>query len=120
MWITGIIFALIAFGIGTNDSDKIGFVFLGIVIIAVLVFFTVGWKHQRRCPKCQSMKVQKMEYGIPVGETMPDVYDAGCDEQDDSPEWHCADCWHEWRTSSRFCTQCGKHITGQQTHIHQP
>ena len=124
MWIAGIIFALIAFGIGTDDSDKIGFIFLGIIIIAVLIFFTVGWKHQKRCPKCQSVRVQKMEYGLPANPgSNPNVYDAGCEEDDNSPEWHCADCGHEWRTSARYCTQCGEFISAENkthvTHLHK-
>ncbi len=97
MWIAGIILALIAFSIGADDSDKVGFVFLAIIILAALFFFTVGWKHQRRCPKCQSMKVQKMEYGLPIDPgSDPNVFDTGCEVAEDSPAWHCASCSHEW------------------------
>ena len=96
VWIAGIVLALFAF-VMAIDGQGDGYMFLAVLIIAVLAFITVGWKNKRRCPKCKSMLVQRMEYGLPVNPgNDPNVYDAGCEQEDDSPEWHCADCGHEW------------------------
>src|SRR3989344_349912 len=101
LWIAGLLLAFISLANASNYSDwEVPGLILGIGLPAFLLFYSIGWKHQRRCPKCQSMKVQRMEYGTPADpESNPDVFDAGCVQEDDSPEWHCASCGHEWRTS---------------------
>lgn len=56
---------------------------------------------RRKCPQCQSKKVVPIIYGMPTQETFEEAEEGkliigGCCLSDDSPEWHCNDCQHEF------------------------
>ncbi len=58
------------------------------------------------CPKCKSIRVLRIEYGLPGGETPIGVYEGGCCiVVGDSPKWHCDRCYWEWGpdTEGRYC-----------------
>ena len=54
-----------------------------------------------KCPKCQSNNIILIVYGYPpsdVGEEAEKgiVQLGGCVINDDSPQWHCKNCGHEF------------------------
>ena len=56
---------------------------------------------QIKCPKCQSNNIIPIVYGYPpsdVGEEAEKgiVQLGGCVINDDSPQWHCKNCGHEF------------------------
>ncbi len=62
----------------------------------------------RKCPKCDSNSVAKIIYGlVAYDEQMERDLDAGkivlggCCISNDSPEWHCNECWHKWSSMGR-------------------
>lgn len=58
-------------------------------------------KKQRKCPQCQSKNVVEILYGMPTKEAFDDAEEGklligGCCISEDSPEWYCNDCEHEF------------------------
>ena len=55
-----------------------------------------------KCPKCQSDEIIQIIYGYPTSEAGEDaekgfVRLGGCDINEDSPQWHCKNCGHDFR-----------------------
>jgi len=52
----------------------------------------------KKCPKCESDVILKIEYGLPDEELSKrtDVYLGGCCITGDDPEWHCKKCHWQW------------------------
>lgn len=53
----------------------------------------------KKCPKCGSNVILKIEYGEPSLEaynSSPDIYFAGCCMLTPAPEWHCKKCHWQW------------------------
>ena len=53
------------------------------------------------CPSCESKNVVPIEYGLPGDEMREDaikgkIHLGGCMIEDDSPDFHCNECEHEW------------------------
>ena len=62
----------------------------------------------KKCPECGSDSIAEILYGLPAyDEQMERDLDAGkivlggCCVSDDSPEWHCNKCKHEWGSIGR-------------------
>ena len=58
-------------------------------------------QRSKLCPSCGSDQVLPIQYGFPPDELMEEsrqgrVILGGCCISDESPEWHCASCDHEW------------------------
>ncbi len=58
-------------------------------------------KKPKHCPKCQSKKVVAIVYGEPTEKTFEKAENGklilgGCCVSDESPQWYCADCQHEF------------------------
>jgi hypothetical protein len=60
----------------------------------------LGWE-KPSCPRCESEKVVRIEYGEP-GFEMWEAYEkgeiflGGCAVSPDDPDWHCRACEHQW------------------------
>jgi hypothetical protein len=67
----------------------------------------IGKSEPRKCPKCSSEAVLKIEYGLPDEELSKrtDVYLGGCCITGEDPEWHCKKCRWEWgkEVEGRYC-----------------
>ena len=55
------------------------------------------------CPSCGSSRVARIEFGLPAGtDALRSDLDSGrailggCDVSEESPQWHCCECRHEW------------------------
>jgi hypothetical protein len=54
-----------------------------------------------KCPKCQSVRILPIIYGLPLPEDLvrgrePDHFVGGCLPQPGNPTWGCRECGHEW------------------------
>ena len=50
------------------------------------------------CPKCRSGRTVAISYGLPTEDAFkdPNFVGGGCCIDDDSPQWACRDCKHQW------------------------
>jgi len=53
------------------------------------------------CPECASKNTRGISYGYPEEDTMEaarrgEIELGGCIVTGNDPDWHCADCKHEW------------------------
>jgi ribosomal protein L37AE/L43A len=60
-------------------------------------------RQTRRCPRCGSEQVIRITSGLPGSELATrvfreEVYVGGSAIDDESPEWRCRGCGHEFRT----------------------
>ncbi|MCX6720339.1 MAG: hypothetical protein NTW11_00850 [Candidatus Staskawiczbacteria bacterium] len=61
----------------------------------------------KKCPKCGSAEVLKIEYGehsVELNERI-DIYWGGCCITGEDPEWHCKKCRWEWgkKFAGHYC-----------------
>ena len=57
------------------------------------------------CPKCSAQKIIPIVYGMPdadlvMQDAAGEAVIGGVATYEYSPEWHCAGCSHQWRTSA--------------------
>ena len=57
------------------------------------------------CPSCKSNNTCEIVYGYPSDEeeflkllAEKKICSGGCVVSEDSPAWHCNDCYHDWGT----------------------
>lgn len=60
-----------------------------------------GTSSRPTCPKCGSKTIVPIMYGLPTEEAAEEaergkIALGGCCISEDSPQWHCRDCEHEW------------------------
>ena len=58
-------------------------------------------RYKAVCPNCKSNKVVPIAYGLPGFEMREEaikgkIHLGGCMIEDDSPDFHCNECEHEW------------------------
>ncbi len=58
-------------------------------------------RNKPTCPKCGSTTVLPILYGLPAAEAVEEakrgeIALGGCCISDDSPQWHCSRCEHDW------------------------
>jgi len=58
-------------------------------------------KRPKCCPSCGSDEALRIQYGMPPPHVVEEsrhgkVALGGCCISDESPEWRCASCEHEW------------------------
>ena len=58
-------------------------------------------KNKKHCPKCNSINVIPIAYGLPGDEMIEDVFKGkihlgGCIIEENNPDFHCNDCEYEW------------------------
>jgi DNA-directed RNA polymerase subunit RPC12/RpoP len=64
--------------------------------------FVDNVKIPAKCPKCESESIAYILYGLPDFQSIEDDIDSGkvrlggCTLTEDSPQWRCIDCSHEW------------------------
>jgi len=59
---------------------------------------------KRKCPKCGSLNIFKIQYGYPTEEAFllaekNKIKFGECCVSSENPEYYCRDCGHEWRGS---------------------
>lgn len=60
-------------------------------------------RRTQRCPRCGSEQIIRITFGLPGSELAArvfrdEVYPGGYGVDDESPEWRCRGCGHEFRT----------------------
>ena len=57
-------------------------------------------RYGNQCPECRSTAIVSILYGYPsrefLGRRRDDPVLGGCIVDDDSPDWHCKDCGHQF------------------------
>ena len=85
---------------GVDEYDFDDLLWMKEVLDARLEEIKIAMLISKKCPKCGSEKVLKIEYGLPGDEMMDrdDIYLGGCciDEDNKNNEWHCKKCHWEW------------------------
>ena len=67
------------------------------------------------CPKCKSLKIIPIIYGMPDFELAKDEEKGravlgGCVVEKNDPTYHCKECKHEWKDEDpgeKICKSCG-------------
>ncbi len=59
-------------------------------------------KSKIKCPKCKSINVIPIVYGLPTPEAEEEAKKGlfklgGCIVSEESPKWHCKNCGYEWK-----------------------
>src|SRR5882672_1624325 len=90
------------------ERPQSGYFFLGLLEAAETNGLIMRPKASPSCPACGSLQVAEVVYGLPMLDQLrPDleagrVILGGCCLFEDSPQWKCHACGHEWGRPASF------------------
>jgi len=92
-----------------NFLDFAAKIIIPIAIIGAIIYAIKDKFFTKKCPKCESVEILKIEYGEPTQEAFensPGIYFAGCCCFDEGNyEWVCRKCHWEWgkKVDGQYC-----------------